>query len=263
MSAGSSLIADAREQGQGGKVIVWADDATRFAGTISARGGAARRRRRHWSRSRASRRSSSTAASTPAPRSAPPARCCSTRATSRSRPAPTPRSAPGRPSPAAPRRSTLNTTTLQTALATNNVIVDTTSAFASAGNIAVNNPVTWASGNSLELRAHNNITVAAAATINATGAGALRLIANQDASGGGDVSINAALTAHSGGIAISGHNIASVAAGTLTTTGLAGGDAGAVTHRRDGRGQPRRHDHRQRRRQPARAGRRPAAPAAP
>ena len=91
--------------------------------------------------------------------------------------------------------STLNTTTLQTALASNNVIVDTTSAFASAGNIAVNNPVTWATGNSLELRAHNNITVATNATINATGAGALRLIANQDASGGGDVTINAALTA--------------------------------------------------------------------
>ena len=54
--------------------------------------------------------------------------------------------------------------------------------------------MTWASGNSLELRAHNNITVATNATINATGAGALRLIANQDGTGGGDVSINAALT---------------------------------------------------------------------
>ena len=29
-----------RDRGHGGKVIVWADDATRFAGTISARGGA-------------------------------------------------------------------------------------------------------------------------------------------------------------------------------------------------------------------------------
>jgi hypothetical protein len=36
---GSSIIADAITRGNGGRVIVWADDVTRFAGSISARGG--------------------------------------------------------------------------------------------------------------------------------------------------------------------------------------------------------------------------------
>lgn len=44
--------------------------------------------------------------------------------------------------------STLNVTTLQTALTTNNVIVDTTSPFASAGVITVSNAVNWSSANS-------------------------------------------------------------------------------------------------------------------
>jgi fibronectin-binding autotransporter adhesin len=35
----STITADALQQGDGGKVIVWADDATRFYGSISARGG--------------------------------------------------------------------------------------------------------------------------------------------------------------------------------------------------------------------------------
>lgn len=38
---GTVIEADALEQGDGGEVIVWSDDATRFLGSISARGGAA------------------------------------------------------------------------------------------------------------------------------------------------------------------------------------------------------------------------------
>ncbi len=40
ISADSTLKADAVQQGDGGKVIVWADKTTQFGGTISARGGA-------------------------------------------------------------------------------------------------------------------------------------------------------------------------------------------------------------------------------
>ena len=40
VSADSTLKADAVQQGNGGKVIVWADKATQFRGTITARGGA-------------------------------------------------------------------------------------------------------------------------------------------------------------------------------------------------------------------------------
>ena len=94
--------------------------------------------------------------------------------------------------------SNLNVTTLQTALGTNNVIVDTTSPFPSAGNITVSNAVTWGSANSLDLRAHNDITVNAG--ISSTGLGVLRLIANQDGIGGGNVALNAAISSRLGGI---------------------------------------------------------------
>ncbi len=40
LGADTSIKADAISEGDGGRVIVWADDATRFAGQISARGGA-------------------------------------------------------------------------------------------------------------------------------------------------------------------------------------------------------------------------------
>lgn len=40
VAEGAALRADATEQGNGGRVIVWADENTRFGGTLSARGGA-------------------------------------------------------------------------------------------------------------------------------------------------------------------------------------------------------------------------------
>ncbi|MDL5053080.1 filamentous hemagglutinin N-terminal domain-containing protein [Oscillatoria laete-virens NRMC-F 0139] len=39
VTEGTELIADAKDTGDGGKVVVWADDTTRFHGKISARGG--------------------------------------------------------------------------------------------------------------------------------------------------------------------------------------------------------------------------------
>ena len=71
--------------------------------------------------------------------------------------------------------SNLNVTTLQTALAASNVVVDTNSGFGSPGNITVQNAVAWASGNSLTLTANNSIAINAAVT---TGAAASRLILN-------------------------------------------------------------------------------------
>jgi len=40
VAAGASVKADAVDNGNGGKIIVWADDSTRYSGSISARGGA-------------------------------------------------------------------------------------------------------------------------------------------------------------------------------------------------------------------------------
>jgi hypothetical protein len=39
LAAGASVRADAFDNGDGGRIIVWADDTTRFAGAVSARGG--------------------------------------------------------------------------------------------------------------------------------------------------------------------------------------------------------------------------------
>ena len=222
----SMLRADAGSSGAGGKVVVWSDGATAFSGSASARGGAtggdggfvevSGKRTLDFQGSvdtTAAKGRTGTLLLDPTDITISTAANASVSA------------APTFTGSAA--TSNLNVTTLQNALLTSNVVVDTTSAFAGSGNISVNNAVTWASANSLELRAHNDITVGA--TINATGNGALRLIANQDGLGGGNVAVNAALTAHAGGIALSGVNVGSSAAGTLTTVGLANQDGGAVT----------------------------------
>lgn len=39
LAAGASVRADAHDNGDGGRIIIWADDTTRFAGAVSARGG--------------------------------------------------------------------------------------------------------------------------------------------------------------------------------------------------------------------------------
>jgi len=66
----------------------------------------------------------------------------------------------------------LSVATLQAQLALTNVTVNTNSAFGSAGNILVSSPFTWASANDLAFIANGAITVAAGADIVATGAGA-------------------------------------------------------------------------------------------
>jgi filamentous hemagglutinin family protein len=228
VGGGAVLRADATGSGDGGKVVVWSDEDTAFAGAISARGGSQGGAGGMVEVSGKRTLAFDGTVDTRAPLGAtgtllldPTDITISTAANSSISAGPT--------FTGSAASSTLNVTTLQTALASNNVVVDTTSGFGSAGNITVANAVTWASANSLDLKAHNNITVNASATINATGSGALHLVANQDNAGGGDVSINAALTAHIGGISISGANITSVAAGSLTTTGVSGADGGAIT----------------------------------
>jgi filamentous hemagglutinin family protein len=226
VKAGAFITADATTQGNGGSVIVWADDHTAFAGDISAKGGRSGGNGGFVEVSGKQTLTFEGRVDTSAPLGLtgtllldPTNITISTAANSNISAGPT--------FTGTAATSNLNVTTLQTALSTNNVIVDTTSAFASAGNITVSNPVTWASANSLELRAHNNITVGAG--ISATGLGVLRLLANQDGVGGGNVAINAAISTRLGGIEVSGAGISSVAAGTITATGTANQNAGNIT----------------------------------
>ena len=222
----ASISADALTQGTGGTVIVWADGHTQYAGTISAQGGASGGHGGfvEVSGKQALDFTGRVDTTAPAGRTGtllldPSNITISSAANANISAAPT--------FTGTTATSTLNVTTLQTALATNNVIVDTTSPFASAGNITVSNAVTWSSANSLDLRAHNTITVNAG--LSSTGLGILRLIGDQDGIGGGNVALNAAISARLGGIEISGDGITSGTAGTITTTGLASGDAGHIT----------------------------------
>lgn len=83
--------------------------------------------------------------------------------------------------------SVVRVSTLQTALATTNVVINAAGAGAAAGTITVANAVTWTSGNSLTLNATSNITVNAAVT-GLSGA----LVLNPGA--GSTVAINAAVS---------------------------------------------------------------------
>ena len=226
VTAGASITADAISQGDGGMVIVWADGHTGYAGDVSAKGGQSGGNGGFVEVSGKNTLGFSGQVDTSAPVGRtgtllldPSDITISNLANSNISVGPT--------FTGTALTSNLNVTTLQTALGTNNVIVDTTSPFASAGNITVSNAVTWASGNFLELRAHNNITVNAG--ISSTDLGLLRLIGNQDGIGGGNVALNAAISSRLGGMELSGVGITGNAAGTITTTGLANQNAGNVT----------------------------------
>ncbi|MDP3715088.1 MAG: hypothetical protein Q8R21_01625, partial [Burkholderiales bacterium] len=96
-------------------------------------------------------------------------------------------------------------------------------------NITVANAVTMGAGNSIRLEANNNITVNAGATMTVSGAGSITLTADADSSGAGAVSLAAGLVAREGGITISGAGVTGTAAGTISTTGAGNLDAGNVT----------------------------------
>ncbi|MDZ4732230.1 MAG: filamentous hemagglutinin N-terminal domain-containing protein, partial [Nitrospirota bacterium] len=226
VAASASINADAITQGDGGRVIVWADGHTSYAGNISAKGGLSGGNGGFVEVSGKNTLDFTGRVDTSAPVGRtgtllldPSDITISTAADSNISAGPT--------FTGTALTSNLNVTTLQTALGTNNVIVDTTSPFGGAGNITVSNAVSWASGNFLELRAHNDITVNAG--ISSTGLGILRLIANQDGIGGGNIAINAAISARLGGVQLSGVGVTSIAAGTIITTGLGDQNAGNVT----------------------------------
>ncbi|PZQ47060.1 MAG: hypothetical protein DI551_04060 [Micavibrio aeruginosavorus] len=81
--------------------------------------------------------------------------------------------------------SVLNIATLQAALASGNVIVQTRATGAQLGTITLDNALSWSSGNTLTLDAHNAIILNAAI---AAGSGSLTMIA------GADVTFNANIT---------------------------------------------------------------------
>lgn len=90
--------------------------------------------------------------------------------------------------------SVINTTTLQNALATANVVITTGTSGSETGNITVSNVLSWNSGYSLTLQAANDIIVNAA--ISMGGASGLNLAAARN------IAINAAITSGTGNVSL-------------------------------------------------------------
>jgi filamentous hemagglutinin family protein len=105
--------------------------------------------------------------------------------------------------------SVLSVATLQAALATANVTVDTGAGGAQNGDITVANAVSWASGNSLTLTAARDVVVNAA--ISTSNGGTLNLTASRN------VSVNSDITSSSGALNV--NLTASSSAGTVAVSG--------------------------------------------
>lgn len=224
------IAADAAQgtagKGEGGKVIVWADGDTQFAGRISARGGAHGGNGGLVETSGKDTLGFKGLVDTTAAKGKTGTLWLDPTSITISNAADGADISAGPTFSGTAATSNLNVTTLQTALASNNVVVDTTSAAGGDGDITVSNDVTWGGIHSLTLKADRNVNVNAA--IAATENGDINLVANQASGGTGDVNVAAAVSTVGGNIAISGVNVTSTS-GSLSTNAAADGNAGSVT----------------------------------
>jgi filamentous hemagglutinin family protein len=249
VSSNATIKADVLQSGNGGKVVVWSDNATQFNGDISAQGGAVSGNGgwvevsgKQWLgyaglvNTMAAKGATgsllldptditiSTAADTSLVIGGFSMICSGTTC-----------------SDVLTTPSNLNVTTLQNQLALSNVTVDTTSGLGGMGNITVQNAITWANANSsLTLKATGLGSITTNATITNTNTGGLSMVTaggsitigggislaggTFTANAGGaasDVIINSAINTGAGAINLSaGQSITELAGGSLTTTGL-------------------------------------------
>src|SRR5579883_959652 len=194
VGSGTFLQADALNTGNGGKIVVWSDNATRFYGRISAQGGVLNGDGGFAETSGHYLDVAGAEVNLLAPAGATgnwlldPSNltiCTSCTTTSGIQ--------FGSIYTAGSTDSNLLVTDLTTALASSNVIVQTSSSGSgSAGDILVNTIISYSSSNSLTLSAYRNIdTTGIAASsghiINNTGTGAVKLIADNSGTGTGTV----------------------------------------------------------------------------
>lgn len=198
---GAVINADARIEGNGGEVAVWANQDTTFGGRISAAGGAHGGDGGFIETSGKRTLAFSGAVNTSAARGATGTLLLDPTDITISN-APSSVSFTGDTIHGNAASSNLLVTDLTTALASTNVIVDTSSGFGARGNIDVHVNVSYNSANSLTLKADNNITAIGAILNGGTGAIAL--------AGGGAISTS--------GIASNGE---------VSITGTAGGSSKA------------------------------------
>jgi filamentous hemagglutinin family protein len=208
VDAGAHLDARATQTGDGGKVVVWADDVTRYYGDINVDGGA---QSGNGGLIEVSGKNYLDFAGTVSTQAAngeagtlllDPTDLTISNAVNNNVNGATPFSPNLDDGP-----SNLNVTTLQTALAGANVTVQTRATGTQLGDITVVDPIAWSANRSLTLDAHNKIYINAPITAR----NALTLTAN-------DVDINANLIEHA-----SGANLTIQPKTASTTIGVAGG----------------------------------------
>jgi filamentous hemagglutinin family protein len=216
VDTGAVISADALVNGNGGKVVVWADQHTGFGGAISAKGGALGGDGGFVETSGKATLAFAGKVNTTAAHGATGSLLLD----------PTDITIANSPTSGgsfgggtfhgavATSTSTLDVADLVTALGGTNVIVDTASAAAGTGNIVVANNVVWNSINSLTLKAAADITNNA--IIKSDGTGAINLNAD------GTIHLGA-LKSTSGAISIAGNGggtsrAASVVGGTIDST---------------------------------------------
>ncbi|WP_446355967.1 CHAT domain-containing protein [Coleofasciculus sp. A1-SPW-01] len=194
VSQNSVINADALIDGNGGNVILWSDETTRFLGSISARGGLNGGDGGFVEVSGKQALDFQGVVDLLAPAGQvgtllldPTDITISTVADSG-----TMTFAGGIFSDTTTTPSTLNTTTLENQLALSNVTVSTASGLSGAGTITVNEPITWSSDSSLTLFADNDINVNADISYSGTAETALTLQANNSIlfNSGADITAN-------------------------------------------------------------------------
>jgi filamentous hemagglutinin family protein len=230
---GAQIRADTGTSGNGGKVVVWADDTTRYYGSISARGGATGSDGGNIEVSGKQNLDFNGRIDVAAPNGAggrvllDPQDILLNTSTQSS----PPNNANGTPDIAFADPPAAGQTTIQISDVTgySELFLQATR------NITVANAVAMGAGRSVRFEANNNITVNAGASIAVTGAGTINLKADADASGGGTLALNAALRSQQGGITLSGASVTSTAAGTITTTGAASQNGGNLSITASGR----------------------------
>ncbi|WP_291297136.1 filamentous hemagglutinin N-terminal domain-containing protein [Elioraea sp.] len=206
---GVTLAADATAAGNGGSVVLWADEAVSFAGLITARGAGAGAGGFAEVSGRLALDYAGTTDLTAASGRWGTLLLDPTNIT-----VVTSGGTNTVPSPGTPGNVSLNAPALVTALGTADVELVATN------NIVVNAAFTWASAGTLRLTAGNNITLSQAVT--ATGAGGLVVRADADGSGVGTANLNAGITLASGALDAQGASVRVGGGGNIrvgTTTG--------------------------------------------
>ncbi|WP_139214787.1 beta strand repeat-containing protein [Pelosinus propionicus] len=194
---GAAITADALTTGNGGQVVVWAKDTTKFAGAISAKGGSlsgdggsveTSGKQTLQVADTASVNTTATQGQTGNWLLDPYNLTISAATDSTSG------------FTASGDDSVISVTTLQSALANNNVTISTGSGGSQAGDITVAAPVSWASGTTLTLSAYRNIYINAAVTASGANAG-LALVTGTGGSGSYSLGSGASITLSGSGAA--------------------------------------------------------------